>query len=411
MCRKSMAINEEMKHIYYITNECIAGNYGIGTYIRQLVSSMQEEAKVTVVHLQSTNPQIAVNNHFQVRHIHIPQCTGDIYIEQPKKSFLYYRTIYFLLQQYISKEDKNIFHFQYTHVLPLVHLLKEHYKDCVTILTLHYMEWAFVLNGNTKRFRDIINRYSEKLCTKEERIVYESFHRSKELFMVLDKTICVCRYAYNLLKSDFMIPEKKLSFITNGLDMPSIDNSHKDKFTFNERIILFIGRLTDSKGIRTLIAAFRILSEQYPDLRLMIVGEGDYNTYMRECHGIWHRISFTGKLNYQEVHTLYDKASIGVLPSFNEQCSYVVIEMLQHGLPIVGTDSTGLAEMILDGENGYKVHIKEDNILSCDELAEKIILCLANREALSIGSKAIYHQYYTAKQMIYNHQELYKRYE
>ena len=49
--------------------------------------------------------------------------------------------------------------------------------------------------------------------------------------------------------------------------------------SISERIILFIGRLTDGKGIRPLIAAFRLLSEQHPDLRLMIVGDGDYKTY------------------------------------------------------------------------------------------------------------------------------------
>lgn len=411
MCRESMAINESMKHIYYIINECIAGNYGIGTYIEQLILPMQKEAKVTIVHLQSTNPTISIDNHLKVRHIHIPKCAGDIYIEQPEYSYLYYRTIFFLLKQYVSREDKNIFHFQYTHVSPLVHLLKEHYKDCVTILTLHYMEWAFVLNGNTKQLRYIIKRSPEDLQTKDEHIVYKSFQRSKNLFMALDQTICVCRYAYNLLKSDFLIPEEKLSLIPNGLDMPSISKSHRSKMSISERIILFIGRLTDGKGIRPLIAAFRLLSEQHPDLRLMIVGDGDYKTYLQECHGIWHRVSFTGKLNHQEVHALYDKASVGVLPSFNEQCSYVAIEMLQHGLPIVGTNSTGLAEMIQDGKNGYKVHIKEDNTLPYDELANKILVCLNNQKVLSTGAKTVYQQHYTAKQMIFNHQKLYRKYE
>ena len=39
---------------------------------------------------------------------------------------------------------------------------------------------------------------------------------------------------------------------------------------------------------------------------------------------------------------------MGVMPSFHEQCSYVGIEMLMHGLPVIGTDTTGLKEMVED---------------------------------------------------------------
>ena len=408
MCRKSMAIDEQMKHIYYITNECIAGNYGIGTYIRQLMSSMQKEAKVTVVHLQSIKSTITICNDSKIRHIYIPKCAGDKYIELSQYSYLYYRSVFFLLRQYISEEDKNIFHFQYTHVLPLVLLLKEQYGNCVTILTLHYMEWAFVLKGNTQQFKNIINRDAQELLTENELMVYNSYQRSKELFMCVNKTICVCQYSYDLLKKEFQIPENKLSLIFNGLDM---QQKKKVCQTNDEKTILFVGRLTENKGVYQLLKAFRLLIPKYPNLHLTIVGDGDFKTFLKECQGIWHRVTFTGNLNTQEVHQLYDKATVGVLPSFNEQCSYVVIEMLQHGLPVVGTDSTGLAEMIQDGINGYKIHIKTDNTLSCDELANKIILCLDNQKTLSTGAKAVYHQHYTAKQMILNHQELYRKYE
>ena len=42
-----------------------------------------------------------------------------------------------------------------------------------------------------------------------------------------------------------------------------------------------------------------------------------------------------------------------------EQCSYTVIEMLMFGLPIIGTTTPGISEMIEDGVHGYKVKIRK----------------------------------------------------
>ena len=62
-----------------------------------------------------------------------------------------------------------------------------------------------------------------------------------------------------------------------------------------------------------------------------------------EC---WHRVTFTGHLNPEQLAGFYGRAAVGVLPSFHEQCSYSAIELMRHGIPFVGTDSTGLREML-----------------------------------------------------------------
>jgi len=154
-----------------------------------------------------------------------------------------------------------------------------------------------------------------------------------------------------------------------------------------------------------LIEAFRILLNENINCRLIIIGSGDDSIYFQQTEYIWSRVIFTGRIDKDLVYKFYQIADVGVMPSFSEQCSYVAIEMMMHGLPIVGTDSTGLSEMILDGINGYKVNLKESEdsiILDCSELSKSIKKIIKNpkhQKQLSQGSRNHYLSKYTFDSM------------
>ena len=400
-----------MKHIYIFITQCKASNYGVGTYTEQLVQFIRGNYNLTLVYLNTDkNEFMCVHDEKGIRYIYIPQCVGSRYIENSQFAYLYYQAVWFLISPYISKNENNIFHFQYTHVLPLVSMIKEQLSESKIVLTLHYMEWAFALKGNKQQLIDIINQPPESLSGKE-RIVYDSFCKSKNLFMLVDKTICLCSYAYRLLNEIFDIPSYKLSFIANGLKDKEQNTISKNKIMHlfpHEKIILFVGRLDENKGLTYLLKAFRLLTNKYTNLRLVIVGDGDYNWCLKECYGIWNCVSFTGVIDRQSLYKLYNIAEMGILPSINEQCSYVVIEMFRHALPVVGTDSTGLSEMIVDGINGYKVKVSSDGSLSPLELAEKIERCL-NNSNLSEGARNTFTEKYSAELMFMKYQEMYNK--
>lgn len=109
----------------------------------------------------------------------------------------------------------------------------------------------------------------------------------------------------------------------------------------------------------------------------------------------WSKIIFSGRLPKELIYKFYQIADVGILPSFAEQCSYVAIEMMMHGLPIVGTDSTGLSEMIIDGENGYKVNLNEMKMMyfrycKIKSVNKKIISNPTLKEYLSQQSRLIF---------------------
>jgi len=63
------------------------------------------------------------------------------------------------------------------------------------------------------------------------------------------------------------------------------------------------------------------------------------------------KVTYTGLNEKKEIRRWYQIADIGIIPSFSEQCSYVGIEMMMHGLPVVASDGFGVRNMFQDGVN------------------------------------------------------------
>ena len=141
-----------------------------------------------------------------------------------------------------------------------------------------------------------------------------------------------------------------------------------------------------------LVKAFRKLLKLFPDCRLVIVGNGNYDAFMQEAKDICMNITFTGLLVKKELFELYQIADTGVMPSFTEQCNYVAIEMMMHGLPMVTTAAPGLAEMTENGISSFQVPVIEhpDKVeIDTDLLAEKMLYLLEHPvEARKLGENA-----------------------
>lgn len=228
----------------------------------------------------------------------------------------------------------------------------------------------------------------------------------------------------NLLSKIYGLPINKFCILYNGLKDESILlNSDKrlnlkKNFLFSkeEKIILFVGRLDEIKGLGELIFTFKKLLQIDPYCHLVIVGDGFYSYYLNSCNPTWNKITFTGKLNKEDLYKLYQIADIGVLPSFHEQCSYVAIEMMMYGIPLVASTSTGLSEMIEDGVSGYHIPIIEyenHTDLNTYELQSKLLILLKDssmRKEMAKNSRLRYERYYTSEIFSSCMQEFYNRF-
>lgn len=208
-----------------------------------------------------------------------------------------------------------------------------------------------------------------------------AYERDKKLFDYADQVICLTSYTQSLLHDVYEVEDRKVTLICNGLKDEAIELNEEDRlrkkgalgFRETDRIILFVGRLDENKGIKCLIASFRQVLKVAPESKLLIVGDGNYGKYLKECADLWTRVIFTGKVEKEQLYAFYQIADVGVLPSFHEQCSYVGIEMLMHGLPLIGTDGGGLKEMV-EGMSCLPLEEKEGEwVLSTDLLSQWII--------------------------------------
>jgi glycosyltransferase involved in cell wall biosynthesis len=125
----------------------------------------------------------------------------------------------------------------------------------------------------------------------------------------------------------------------------------------NAPVFLFVGRLSEEKGITTLIDAFAGIAKRLPDPQLRIVGTGPLERDLRKRVtelGLDRSITFVGSLQDEPLSREYYGATCLVLPSRSEPWGLVVNEALAHGCPVVVSESCGcVPELVHEGVSGY----------------------------------------------------------
>lgn len=131
----------------------------------------------------------------------------------------------------------------------------------------------------------------------------------------------------------------------------------KQKYSINDGdlVILFTGRITESKGIKLLMEAFIDLSQKH-NIKLLIVGSSGFggskkNNFIKQLEILSmvaaNKIIFTGYIEYSEIHHIYNLADFAVFPSLSpEAFALTTIEALASGLPVIITDAGGMPEAI-----------------------------------------------------------------
>lgn len=377
-------------YIFHTSSE--AAVYGIGTYIRELTTVLRHsKIKVCVVNLRAHIPQIRIEETSDgIKRWYFPEPIEQLATDH--LSDLYYRNIVYLLQLYIEDKSNLIFHLNANQSSKFAKELKKVF-DCKIVLTIHYFDWCFKLSGNLNHFRQLWKILQTVQSSEDIGNLKEEFQKEKETFEVVDHIICLSKNTMSILQDDYKIKPDKITVVYNGLTDSKISvkkSELRQKYGIpNAPIFLFTGRLDSTKGLKYALKSFRIVLKTHPDCRFVIVGNGTFDIYMTECEDIWMNITWTGFLNKEKLNELYAIADIGIMPSFHEQCSYVAIEMMMHGLPIIGSTSAGLYEMIENNITGLQIPLIEyadKTEIDSSLLAEKMLYLLQHPiEAKQMG--------------------------
>lgn len=134
----------------------------------------------------------------------------------------------------------------------------------------------------------------------------------------------------------------------------------------DEKLIVYVGRFVEAKGMRELIEAFQNLAARDARVTLALVGDGtmkDALIEMVRSTGLAGRVHLPGGQPPEVVAEWINAANLLTLPSWSEGYPNVVVEAVACGRPVVATDVGGVKE-ILNAGNGVMVPARDANALA-----------------------------------------------
>jgi glycosyltransferase involved in cell wall biosynthesis len=236
-----------------------------------------------------------------------------------------------------------------------VHQIVERFQPDVVNVHFPDGQIPFVLNLRRHfRFRLVVSLHGHELLRWQETgsastkaTWSDGASALRSLLRDTDAVTACSRYLLNRAIELEPLIASKGTVVYNGIDPARFDDR-----TPHHRLrpyILAFGRLTYKKGFDLLLEAFARLAGRFPNLDLLLVGEGDERTTLEEQVqrlGIATRVEFHNRATQDGVVKLLNGCRLLVVPSREEPFGIVALEGLAAGKPVLATRVGGLPEVV-----------------------------------------------------------------
>ena len=147
-----------------------------------------------------------------------------------------------------------------------------------------------------------------------------------------------------------------------------------------EYLLLFVGRVNEEKGVKELIEATKILLDNGYSVHLAIVGRGHQEQQFKALAAtlnVENAVTFVGWVDSSEIYHYYAAADIFVGPSKRADDGWIeaqgltFVEAMLAGCKVVGTNSGGIPDAVIDGKTGWLA--EPDNAISLSENIKKAL--------------------------------------
>jgi glycosyltransferase involved in cell wall biosynthesis len=187
------------------------------------------------------------------------------------------------------------------------------------------------------------------------------------------KVIAVSHFTKNIVVNRYGISTDKVEVVYNGVDhdVNGAWSLEKTGIQKNEKIVLFLGRITMQKGPEYFIQAAKRVLAVMDNVKFVMAGSGDmvYQAVEMAAElGIGHKVLFTGFLRGEDVKRIYQLADLYVMPSVSEPFGIAPLEALDHDVPVIISKQSGVSEVLM--------HALKVDFWDVDEIANKIIAVL-----------------------------------
>lgn len=270
-----------MKNIYIFDEYLSSQKNGIGIYLQELVYCFCSlKYNICLIVFNAKTEEFKIIKEKKIRKILFPVL---------KIHFVYYvDVIEKFLRLYIEDSLENVFLINHTPCDDLMESLKTYFPLSKIVFTIHDFYWTVSLMGNIDEYEKVIkNAYIAKNVNMRSNMDYilKMYKKEMRMYELADRIICLSNDTLSILQNIYKINKRKIYCISNGLrdtkkkdllNEKDKDTKRKKLYLRNEdKVLLFIGRPTKQKGIFELLSAMHIVLREYPNVKLVIIGDGD----------------------------------------------------------------------------------------------------------------------------------------
>lgn len=186
-----------------------------------------------------------------------------------------------------------------------------------------------------------------------------------------DRVIAVSHLTRNIIISRYGIRGDKVEVVYNGVERLGRWSAEDTSITKDEKIVLFLGRITMQKGPEYFLHAAKKVLEVMDNVKFVMAGSGDLmhqSIEMAAGLGIGHKVLFTGFLHGEDVQKIYKIADLYVMPSVSEPFGIAPLEALDNDVPVIISRQSGVSEVL--------THALKVDFWDVNEMANKIVAVL-----------------------------------
>ncbi|MCP1673983.1 glycosyltransferase involved in cell wall biosynthesis [Natronocella acetinitrilica] len=185
----------------------------------------------------------------------------------------------------------------------------------------------------------------------------------------------------------------------SGVD---VDRFHPVERSHAPPVVMLVARMIWDKGVQEFVEAGRILRARGVDARFVLVGDPDTGNRAQVPQGVLRQWSKDGDVEWwgrrDDMPAVLEQAHIACLPSYREGMPKTLLEAAAAGLPIVTSDAPGCREVVIDGDNGLLVPVKDATRLA--DALQALIEDEPLRSRMGLRSRALAMERFTDEAII-----------
>ncbi len=187
-----------------------------------------------------------------------------------------------------------------------------------------------------------------------------------------ERVIAVSFLTRNIIIGRYGVTGDKVEVVYNGVERDGNGlNLGAISIRKDEKIVLFLGRITMQKGPEYFLGAAKKVLEVMDNVKFVMAGSGDMMRRTIELAadlGIGSKVLFTGFLRGEDLRKVYEMADLYVMPSVSEPFGIAPLEALNHDVPVLISKQSGVSEVL--------THVLKADFWDVNEIANKIVAVL-----------------------------------